>query len=547
VWFSSGIHHHYANDKFIPLFSRAFYDRISFGIEHAAEVGDLIFDATLYPTRHNSAKGCDLIASSATNYYAEGITQAQVESFYSAKENPPVFHPISHGLNSQLVIGEDGELEEKIWRVGGMYSEAIEHIVAELELAKEFAESRQQEIISSLIRYYQTGDLAEFDRYSILWVEDKDSKIDFLNGFIEVYGDPLGRKGSWEAIVNFKNEEASHRTEVIAGAAQWFEDHAPISPEYRKPQVKGVSARVVSVAMLGGDCYPATPIGINLPNADWIRSDCGSKSVTIDNITAAYHEAAMGSGFDEEFFLREEDRLRIAKHAKLSDDLHTDLHECLGHGSGRLAEGITGAELKSYGSTLEEARADLFGLYYIGDEKMVELGLLPSLEAAWAHYSKFMVNAMMTQFARVELGKDLEESHMRNRKLIAEWCYEAGHEANVIEWVEQDGKRYLVVNDFVRLRELFGELLHEVQRIKSEGDLAAAAELVERYGVKIDPELHAEVRERYEALGVRPYNGFVNPEYELVMNSGRVVDVEVSYSASYVDQMMNYSSCYSAL
>ena len=558
VWFANGIHHHYSNDKFRPEFTEGYLlDVIEtipeerFGELNAlrGDVCRAIFDLTLYPTRLNQTDGEDLLLTSSSNYYS-GVNQAEAEAFYAgmaaAAGNDP--EPISYGLNSQLVKDPaTGALSERTWRVGGMYSPAIERVVYWLEKAESVAEGPQKESIAALISYYKSGDLKEFDRYNIGWVRDTVSNVDFVNGFIETYGDPLGYKASWEANVNFIDSTACHRTEVISSNAQWFEDHSPVNPAYRKKEVKGVSAKVITVAMLGGDCYPATPIGINLPNADWIRKEHGSKSVTIDNITYAYDRAAHGNGFDEEFVLRAEDRERMDRYGKLADDLHTDLHECLGHGSGQLAPGVTGTELRSYGSTLEEARADLFGLYYLGDPKMVELGLVPSFDVAKAGYANYILNGLMTQLARIEPGKNVEESHMRNRKLIAEWCYERGKSDNVIEWVKQDGKTYVVVNDFEKLRSLFGELLCEMQRIKSEGDYEAGRDLVERYGVKVDPTLHAEVRERYAALGIEPYGGFVNPEYELVEQDGKIVDVKISYPNNYVEQMLGYSRDYSFL
>mgnify|MGYP002551877212 FL=1 len=558
VWFANGIHHHYSNDKFRPEFTEGYLLDVIETIpeERFGELNALrgdacraIFDPTLYPTRLNQTDGEDLLLTSSSNYYS-GVNQAEAEAFYAgmaaAAGNDP--EPISYGLNSQLVKDPaTGTLSERTWRVGGMYSPAIERVVYWLEKAESVAEGPQKENIAALISYYKSGDLKEFDRYNIGWVRDTVSNVDFVNGFIETYGDPLGYKASWEANVNFIDSTACHRTEVISSNAQWFEDHSPVNPAYRKKEVKGVSAKVITVAMLGGDCYPATPIGINLPNADWIRKEHGSKSVTIDNITYAYDRAAHGNGFDEEFVLRAEDRERMDRYGKLADDLHTDLHECLGHGSGQLAPGVTGTELRSYGSTLEEARADLFGLYYLGDPKMVELGLVPSFDVAKAGYANYILNGLMTQLARIEPGKNVEESHMRNRKLIAEWCYERGKADNVIEWVKQDGKTYVVVNDFEKLRSLFGELLCEMQRIKSEGDYEAGRDLVERYGVKVDPTLHAEVRERYAALGIEPYGGFVNPEYELVEQDGKVVDVKISYPNNYVEQMLGYSRDYSFL
>ncbi len=558
VWFANGIHHHYSNDKFVPEFTKQFLlDAIeSIPVERFGEltgmigvVCNAIFDPEMYKTRLNQKAGDDLLWTSSSNYY-RNVRQAEAEKFYAdmAAADAGNPEPVSYGLNSQLVKEEKTDrIYERVWKVGGMYSAAIEKIVYWLEKAQAVADEPQKSTIGELIAYYRTGDLKRFDDYNIAWVKDTVSHVDFVNGFIEDYGDPLGRKASWEANVNFMDKAACHRTEVISENAQWFEDHSPVDPRYRKERVKGVSAKVITVAMLGGDCYPATPIGINLPNADWIRKEYGSKSVTIDNITYAYEMAAHGNGFDEEFVLRAEDRARMEAYGKLADDLHTDLHECLGHGSGQLAPGVKGGELGSYGSTLEETRADLFGLYYLGDPKLVELGLVPSFDAAKAGYAKFILNGLMTQLARIEPGKNVEESHMRNRQLIAAWCYEAGRADNVIEWVEHEGKRYVVVNDFERLRALFGELLHEVQRIKSEGDFEAGKELVERYAVRVDPALHAEVLARYRALGIEPYGGFVNPEYEAVERDGRIVDVRISYPADYVGQMMDYAKRYSFL
>ncbi len=509
-----------------------------------------IFDPNVYRTRLNQTAGEDLLWTSSSNYYSN-VRQAEAEAFYEAMAaadagNP---EPVSYGLNSQLVKEEKtNRLYERVWKVGGMYGPAIEQIVGWLEKAEAVAAEPQKSNIAALINYYRTGDLKEFDRYNIGWVRDTVSNVDFVNGFIEDYGDPLGRKASWEANVNFRDSAACRRTEIISANAQWFEDHSPVDAAFRKPVVKGVSAKVITVAMLGGDCYPATPIGINLPNADWIRKEYGSKSVTIDNITYAYDKAAHGNGFNEEFVLRAEDRERIDRYGKQADDLHTDLHECLGHGSGQLLPGVSPAALRSYSSTLEETRADLFGLYYIGDPKLIELGLVPSFDVAKAGYADYILNGMMTQLARIEPGKDVEESHMRNRKLIAEWCYEHGKADRVIEWVEENGKRYIVVNDFERLRELFGEMLHEVQRIKSEGDYEAGKALVEQYAVKVDPELHREVLDRYAALHIEPYGGFVNPEYEPVRDAeGRITDVRISYPADYAAQMMHYSTDYSFL
>ena len=557
VWFANGIHHHYSNDKFVPEFTEGYLLDVietipeeKFGSLNPlrGDVCRAIFDPALYKTRLNQKAGDDLLLTSSSNYY-HNVSQAEAEAFYAGVAaadagNP---EPVSYGLNSQLVKDDTGRIYERVWKLGGMYSPAIEKIVCWLEKAQAVAAEPQKTNIEALISYYKTGDLKEFDRYNIGWVKDTVSNVDFINGFIEDYGDPLGRKASWEANVNFMDTEACHRTEIISDNAQWFEDHSPVAEAYRKPVVKGVSAKVITVAMLGGDCYPATPIGINLPNADWIRKEYGSKSVTIDNITYAYDMAAHGNGFNEEFVLRAEDRERMDKYGKLADDLHTDLHECLGHGSGQLAPGVKGGELKSYGSTLEEARADLFGLYYLGDPKLVELGLIPSLDVAKAGYAKYILNGMMTQLARIEPGKNVEESHMRNRKLICEWCYERGKADNVIEMVKENGKTYAVVNDFDKLRELFGEMLREVQRIKSEGVYEAGHKLVEQYAVTVDPQLHKEVRDRYYALNIEPYGGFVNPEYELVEKDGKIVDVKISYPANYVEQMLGYAKDYSFL
>ena len=556
MWYANGIHHHNSNDKFAPEFSETWFrEQLAKYINDDNRQMDdellrqIIFDENLYASRLNQKAGVDVITESANNYY-EGVNQEEVEAFYAAmvaadEGNP---EPISYGLNSKLVKNAKGEVVEQAWHVGGMYSEAIEQIIFWLKKAEKVANPTQRKYIKELIKYYRTGDLKYFDSYNILWVKDTDSNVDFVNGFIESYGDPLGRKASWESVVNFRDEAACRRTEIISANAQWFEDNAPIIPAYRKEEVKGVSAKVITVAMLGGDCFPATAIGINLPNADWIRKEHGSKSVTIDNITYAYDKAAQGNGFAEEFILREEDRERAKKYGKLGDDLHTDLHECLGHGSGQLAPGTKGDELRTYSSTLEEARADLFALYYLGDEKLVEIGLIPTLDVAWSQYSDYIMNGYMTQLSRIELGKDVEESHMRNRKLIAEWCYEKGKAENVIELVKENGKTYIVVNDFVRLRELFGELLCEVQRIKSEGDYEAGKALVENYAVKVEPTLHAEVIARNKALNIEPYGGFVNPEYTPVYDKkGRIIDVKISYPADYVQQHLDYGKNYSFL
>ena len=559
VWFANGIHHHYSNDKFKPEFSQEYFENVlvaqcaatipNEGFESQEEMMKIvvpaIFDPTLYPSRLVQADGVDVLEASSMNYY-EGVTQEEAEKFYAkmAKKNDP--RPISYGLNSKLVK-EGGKIYEKTYKLGGMYSEAIEQIIYWLEKAAGVAVEPQKSTLLTLVEYYKTGDLRLFDKFNIAWTKDTESYIDYVNGFTEDYGDPLGRKGAWESIVNFKNDEATLRTKIISDNAQWFEDNAPINPAFRKKEVKGVSAKVITAATLAGDAYPATPIGINLPNADWIRKEHGSKSVTIDNITEAYAESAHGNGFDEEFILRKEDRKRIEEVGRLGDNLHTDIHECLGHGSGQLAPGTKGGELKQYSSTLEETRADLFGLYYIGDPKLIELGLVPSFDVAKAQYAEYIMNGMMTQFTRIELGKNVEESHMRNRKLIAEWCYEHGKAENVIEWVTVKGKKYVVVNDFEKLRQLFGQMLYEVQRIKSEGDFEAGRELVEKYAVKIDPELHKEVLERYATLNIQPYAGFINPIYTLIEEDGKVVDVKIEYPDNYIEQMLYYSNNYSFL
>ena len=563
VWFANGIHHHYAEDKFQPGFSAEFLKKAISQLDPALvpvrpgqsieafteEICQVILDPTVLPKRTTQSGDQDLIQASANNYYGEGLTQKEVEDFYASQKNDPTdMTPISYGLNSRLVK-ENGQIQEKVWKVGGLYSPAIEAIVAELEKAIPFAENKaQKETIETLIDYYRTGDLRTFDAYSILWVEDTASEVDFVNGFIETYGDPLGRKASWESTVNFINKEATKRTKTISDNAQWFEDHSPVDPRFKKEQVKGVSAKVITVTMLGGDCYPSTPIGINLPNADWIRRDHGSKSVTIENITEAYDKAAQGNGFKEEFVWSEEERQLIKRYGFITDNLHTDLHECLGHGSGKLLPGTDPDALKAYSSTIEEARADLFGLYYLADPKMVELGLVPDQEAYKAEYYKYMMNGLMTQLVRIAQGKDVEEAHMRNRQLIARWTYEHGQRDKVVEIVRREGKSYVVINDYRRLRELFAQLLAEIQRIKSEGDFQAAKQLVENYGVKIDPRLHEEILERYKKLNLAPYKGFVNPVMRLEKNAqGEVTDVTLDYTEGYAAQMLRYSRDYSYL
>lgn len=563
VWFANGIHHHYGEDKFIPGFSEAFFDAAVRSVDASllplkagetvdtllARLKPVIFDPVVMPKRTVQSGDTDWIQASANNYYGEDVTQAEVEAFYGKmKAEGDSRCPLSYGLNSRLEK-ENGQLVERVWKVGGLYSEAIERIVAELEKAAAFAENeKQRQIITTLIDYYRTGDLRTFDAYSILWVEDTDSQVDFVNGFIETYGDALGLKASWESTVNFRNEEATRRTQTISENAQWFEDHSPVDQRFKKERVKGVSAKVITVTMLGGDCYPSTPIGINLPNADWIRRDHGSKSVTIENIMEAYDKASQGSGFSDEFVWSDEERNRIKTYGFLTDMLHTDLHECLGHGSGQLLPGTDPDALKAYASTLEEARADLFGLYYLADPKMQELGLVPDGEAFKAEYYKYMMNGLLTQLVRIEEGKDVEEAHMRNRQLIARWVFEQGATDKVVELKKRDGKTFVVINDYQQLRALFGKLLAEVQRIKSEGDYEAGRSLVENYGVKIDPVLHHEIRERYVRLHLSPYKGFVNPVMrEVKDDSGHVTDITLDYTEGYAEQMLRYSWDYSYL
>lgn len=563
VWFANGIHHHYGEDKFIPGFSEAFFDAAVRSVDASllplkagetvdtllARLKPVIFDPVVMPKRTVQSGDTDWIQASANNYYGEDVTQAEVEAFYGKmKAEGDSRCPLSYGLNSRLEK-ENGQLVERVWKVGGLYSEAIERIVAELEKAAAFAENeKQRQIITTLIDYYRTGDLRTFDAYSILWVEDTDSQVDFVNGFIETYGDALGLKASWESTVNFRNEEATRRTQTISENAQWFEDHSPVDQRFKKERVKGVSAKVITVTMLGGDCYPSTPIGINLPNADWIRRDHGSKSVTIENIMEAYDKASQGSGFSDEFVWSDEERNRIKTYGFLTDMLHTDLHECLGHGSGQLLPGTDPDALKAYASTLEEARADLFGLYYLADPKMQELGLVPDGEAFKAEYYKYMMNGLLTQLVRIEEGKDVEEAHMRNRQLIARWVFEQGAADKVVELKKRDGKTFVVINDYLQLRALFGKLLAEVQRIKSEGDYEAGRSLVENYGVKIDPVLHHEIRERYVRLHLSPYKGFVNPVMrEVKDDSGHVTNITLDYTEGYAEQMLCYSRDYSYL
>ena len=551
VEFANGIHHHYSTDKFTPGFSRDFLaaevDRLGEGAWTADRdtIFEIIFNPAVAAKRVNQAEGQDLITTSANNLYA-GVTQDEVEAFYAAMKDDSET-PVSYGLNRR-VVKEDGKVVEQVYRLGGLYSDAIAHIVDNLEKAMPYAENdAQRKTIATLIDYYKTGDLKTFDDYSIIWAEDTASQVDFINGFIESYGDPLGMTGAWESIVNFKNNEASRRTEVLSADAQWFEDNSPVDPRFKKDKVKGVSAKVITAAILAGDSYPSTPIGINLPNSNWIRAAHGSKSVTLENITQAYDAASHGNGFNEEFVIDEPTRKLLDDYLVITDNLHTDLHECLGHGSGKLLPGVDPDALKAHGSTLEEARADLFALYYLADPKLVEIGLLDNPEAYKAEYYKYILNGMMTQLMRIEPGKDVEEAHMRNRKLIAEWAYEHGRDANVIELVKQDGKTYVKINDYEALRNLFGQLLTEVQRIKSEGDYAAGRDLVEKYAVKVDPALHREVLDRYAKLNIAPYKGFVNPVYTPVVKDGEIVDIKVDYTEDYMPQMLRYSKDYSGL
>ena len=561
VWFANGIHHHYSTDKFVPKFSQDFFKAEVAKLApeslplaegqtvdaFVAELVPVIFDPTVMAKRVNQTDGQDLIQTSANNYY-DGVTQAEVEQFYASMKDPKDTTPISYGLNSRLVK-KDGKVQEEVYKIGGRYSAAIEKIVENLKKAEAVAENDQQKAsINKLIEYYTTGNLKTFDEYSILWVEDVVSTVDFINGFIENYGDPLGLKGAWESIVNFKNEKASHRTEVISANAQWFEDHSPIDARFKKDSVKGVTAKVITAAILAGDAYPSTPIGINLPNANWIRAAHGSKSVTIENITEAYDQASHGNGFNEEFVIDKETSDLLDKYLFIVDNLHTDLHECLGHGSGKLLPGVHDDALKEHGSTLEETRADLFALYYLADPKLMELGLVDNKDAYKAEYYKYILNGMMTQLMRIEYGKNIEESHMRIRQLISMWAYENGKAENVIELVKKDGKTFIKINDYEKLRGLFGKLLAEVQRIKSEGDYAAGKKLVEDYAVKVNPEIHKEVLDRYAKLDIAPYKGFVNPVYTAVKDSnGNITDVKVDYSENYVDQMLRYSKDYSPL
>ncbi len=563
VWFSSGIHHHYGCEKFLPDVDEAELRAAVLKVPAAAlplaagqtagqlcdELFPVMFDPAVMPMRVNQRDGDDLILTSACNYYAPGITQAEAEEFYTQRKAPLDPRPVMTGMNSRLVRGDFGELTERVWRVGGLYTEAIERIVENLEKARPYACTPEQEkVIDLLTDLYRTGDLRDFDNYSVHWLRDTESLVDFTNYFTETYGDPLGMKASWEAIVNFKDLAATKRTEKLSANAQWFEDHSPVDPRFRKEEVKGVSAKVITAAVLAGDLYPSTAIGINLPNSDWVRREYGSKSVTIGNLTDAYNKAAHGNGMDEEFVIDDATRALIAEYGDACDDLHTDLHECLGHGSGKLLPGTDPDTLKAYGSTIEEARADLFGLYYVADGKLVELGLTPNPDAYKSQYYTYMMNGLMTQLVRIKPGNTIEEAHMRNRALIARWAYEKGRKDNVVELVKRKGKTYVRINDYAALRGLFGDLLAEIQRIKSEGDYAAARDLVEGYGVQIDPQLHKEVLARYEKLHLSPYKGFINPVYTAVRDAeGNITDVTVDYTEAYDAQMLRYSRDYSPL
>ena len=561
VWFSSGIHHHYSSDKFQPAFSEAFFKEQVMKLdesklplqpnqtkeEFVALITPVMFDPAVYPKRVNQADGEDIVQTSAANFYRD-VTQAEVEAFYNKMKDPKDTRPVSHGLNSR-VIKRDGKITEQVWKVDGLYGAALQQVVYWLDKAQAVAETDEQKaVIAKLIEFNRTGDLKAFDDYAILWVYDLNSKVDFVNGFTETYGDPLGMKATWEAMVNFKNEEATKRTEIISANAQWFENHSPVDKDYKKETVKGVSAKVITAAMLGGDCYPASPLGINLPNSNWIRAEYGSKSVTIDNISEAYDNAAQGNGFGEEFVWSDAERALLKEYGLYADNMHTDLHECLGHGSGKLLPGVDPDALRAYGSPLEEARADLFALYYIADPKLVELGIMPNEEAYKAEYYKYMMNGLMTQLTRIEPGKNIEQAHMRNRQTITRWVLEKGAPQGIVELKQRDGKTFVVINDYTKLRGLFAELLNEVQRIKSTGNFEAGKKLIETYGVKVDPTLHQEILARYKSLNIAPYKGFVNPIYEPVVDaSGNVIDVKISYNEKYEDQMMRYSKEYSPL
>ena len=545
VFFANGVHHHYAEDKFFPECSREYFRSLG----ASEEVLDYVYDTEKWQQRRSTATDRDIVALSAVNFY-EGVTREEVEEYYKSIEVKGDPHPVSYGLNTKVVKNAQGQVVELPWKLGGIYDAAISHIIEHLEAAAEVAESEsQKKALGLLVEYYRTGDLRKWDEYNVEWVKDTQGTVDYINGFIEDYNDPLGRKGAWEGHVNIKDEAASERTVALSSNAQWFEDHSPVDPRFRKPEVKGVSAKVIDAVCLMGDAYPSTPIGINLPNADWIRKEYGSKSVTISNITHAYTYAAQESPRNllDEFAYSEEEKALQKKYGAYADEVHTDLHECLGHGSGQLLPGVSTTAMGEYSSTLEEARADLFGLYYCADPKLVELGIMPDLEAYKAQYSSYIRNGIFVQFNRVELGRPNTEAHMQNRKLIAQWCYEKGLADNVIEKKLRDGKTYFVVNDYPALRELFGRLLAEIQRIKSEGDYEAGKALVEKYAVNIDYNLHKEVLERYASLNLKPYGGFVNPRIEPVEKDGKVVDYAISYTDGYLEQMLEYGHKYRTL
>ena len=563
VWFSNGIHHHYACDKFPALFSESFFKEALLNINPEKlplkagetaetlynEIAPVIFNPAIMAKRVNQADGEDLLLTSACNYYAEGITQKEAEDFYQEmknREQDP--RPVMYGLNSQLVR-KNGKIAEEVWKIDGMYGKAIEKIVYWLEKAAEVSENpKQKEVILKLVEFYKTGNLRTFDEYSILWIQEQDGFIDFTNGFIETYGDPLGMKASWEGYVNLKDAEATERTRKLSENAQWFEDHSPVDARFKKDNCQGVSAKVIEAAILGGDLYPASAIGINLSNSNWIRAEHGSKSVTIGNLTHAYNQAAHGNGFKEEFVINREVLELMEKYEDVCDDLHTDLHECLGHGSGKMLPGVDPDSLKAYGATIEEARADLFGLYYLADPKLTELGLTPDSEAYKAQYYGYLMNGLLTQLVRINPGKDIEEAHMRNRALIARWALEMGKEEQVIEMICLNRKTYVQINDYQKLREIFGKQLAEIQRIKSEGDLEAARQLVERYGVKVDPSLHQEILARYNQLNLAPYKGFINPVYTPVVDEqNNITDIRISYGEAYDKQMLRYSKDYATL
>lgn len=552
VFFSNGIHHHYAEDKFFPACSKEYFQSLMEAVGDGSQCEEMlmvIYDPQFQPQRKSTNSAGDIVAESAVNFY-EGVTRKEVEDYYAGIMDPDDTTPVSYGLNTKVVKDADGTVREEAWKSGGIYGAAIDKIIEELEKASEVAENEtQKSYIAKLVAYYRTGDLKLWDDYNIEWLQDTLGTVDFVNGFVEDYNDPLARKGAWEALVNIKDHKASERTEILSSNAQWFEDNSPVDPRFKKKEVKGVSAKVINAACLAGDCYPATPIGINLPNADWIRKDYGSKSVTIANITHAYDYAAneCPNSTLTEFAWDEEEIALAKKYLSITDEIHTDLHECLGHGSGQLLPGTSPNAMGEYSSTLEETRADLFGLYYCADQKLVDLGIIPDKEAYKAQYANYIRNGLMVQFSRVELGRPNTEAHMQNRKLIAEWCYEKGQEANVIEKKTRDGKTYFVVNDYEALRNLFGDLLAEIQRIKSEGDFEAGKALVEKYAVNIDPVLHKEVIERYTALNLKPYGGFVNPDIIPVLKNGKVVDYKVEYTDDYLGQMLKYGAEYSAL